>query len=215
MSIKKCVLLIITCIFIQLCGAPPVTKQRDEEKETDGLEDYMEYHRYLREVVTALESDPEFRKKLEQANEDDIRSGKIAKELEYVSHHVRTRLDEIKRTEMARLRDLVEKKKELLENNAIDDPNHHHHIDHKNPHTFEIEDLKKLIAKTTEDLAEADRKRRDEFKEYEMQKEMEKQVKLNHTNGDDERHKLEKEYEVSICKISNCNCINNVVFLRI
>lgn len=183
-------------MIIEYCGAPPVTKHKEEEKEaTDGLEDYMEYHRYLREVVTALESDPEFRKKLEQANEDDIRTGKIAQELEYVSHHVRTRLDEIKRTEMTRLRDLVRKKKELTENNAIDDPNHHH-IDHQNPHTFEIEDLKKLIAKTTEDLAEADRKRRTEFKEYEMQKEMEKQIKLNHTNGDDERHKLETEYQV-------------------
>lgn len=40
----------------------------------------------------------------------------------------------------------------------------HRHVDHENPHTFEIEDLKKLIHKTSEDLAEADRKRRDEFK---------------------------------------------------
>lgn len=38
------------------------------------------------------------------------------------------------------------------------------HVDHENPHTFEIEDLKKLIHKTSEDLAEADRKRREEFK---------------------------------------------------
>lgn len=193
--IKNCILLSIICVLIEYCGAPPVTKEKNEEKDVDGLEDYMEYHRYLREVVTALESDPEFRKKLEQAKEEDIRSGKIAHELEYVSHHVRTRLDEIKRTELARLRDLVEKKKEILENN-VDHPSHHH-VDHKNPHTFEIEDLKKLIAKTTQDLAEADRKRRDDFKEYEMQKEMEKQIKLNHTNGD-ERQKLEKEYQVSI-----------------
>lgn len=40
----------------------------------------------------------------------------------------------------------------------------HKHIDHENPHTFEEEDLKKLIQKTSEDLAEADRKRREEFK---------------------------------------------------
>lgn len=33
----------------------------------------MEYHRYLKEVVQALESDQEFRAKLEKANEDDIR----------------------------------------------------------------------------------------------------------------------------------------------
>lgn len=101
-------------------------------------------------------------------------------------------------------------------------PDHHGHVDHENPHTFEIEDLKKLIHKTSEDLAEADRKRRDEFKvnklfhihfsiltnskikfckfksihsyqEYEMQKEFEKQEKLREM---DEEHK--KKYEEDI-----------------
>lgn len=33
----------------------------------------MEYHRYLKEVVQALESDPDFRERLEKANEDDVR----------------------------------------------------------------------------------------------------------------------------------------------
>lgn len=32
----------------------------------------MEYHRYLKEVVQALESDPDFRTKLEKAEEKDI-----------------------------------------------------------------------------------------------------------------------------------------------
>lgn len=43
----------------------------------------------------------------------------------------------------------------------IDD---HEHLDHDNEHTFEIEDLKKLILKTSQDLAEADKQRREEFK---------------------------------------------------
>ena len=38
------------------------------------------------------------------------------------------------------------------------------HLDHKNPHTFEVEDLKKLIQKTTEDLEAVDKKRREQFK---------------------------------------------------
>ena len=38
------------------------------------------------------------------------------------------------------------------------------HLDHNNPHTFEIEDLKKLIKKTTADLEAADKKRKEEFK---------------------------------------------------
>lgn len=33
----------------------------------------LEYGRYLKEVVQALESDPAFRKKLEQAEADDIK----------------------------------------------------------------------------------------------------------------------------------------------
>lgn len=38
------------------------------------------------------------------------------------------------------------------------------HLDHANPHTFEIEDLKRLIKKTTADLQAADKKREEEFK---------------------------------------------------
>lgn len=39
----------------------------------------MEYHRYLKEVVDALESDPEFRKKLENADESQIRVSNLIK----------------------------------------------------------------------------------------------------------------------------------------
>ena len=192
--------LVLSLAILQTCFAPPVTQNKEKDKaeendEVGGLEDYMEYHRYLREVVNALESDPQFRQKLEKAEEHDIRSGKIAEELEFVSHHVRSRLDEIKRVELQRLKELTEKKRRLQQNIVLDDPSHHH-LDHSNPHTFEIDDLKKLIAKTTADLVEADKKRREEFKQYEMQKEFEKQVKLNHTNGED-REKLEKEFKVS------------------
>ncbi|XP_049818989.1 nucleobindin-2 isoform X2 [Aethina tumida] len=191
-------LLLLGCLLaLQGCYAPPVTQNKQQEADSDekNLEDYMEYHRYLKEVVNALESDADFRKKLEKAEEADIKSGKIAEELEFVSHHVRTKLDEIKRVELQRLKELMEQKKKLLDTNSIDaDDPMHHHLDHSNPHTFEVEDLKKLIAKTTSDLAEADRKRREEFKQYEMQKEFEKQDKLNHTVGE-EHEKLEKEYK--------------------
>ncbi|KAJ8936677.1 hypothetical protein NQ318_023144 [Aromia moschata] len=190
-------IIILPFAILQLCYAPPVTPNKkgsdsDEDSDMKGLEDYMEYHRYLKEVVNALESDPEFRQKLEKANETEIRSGRIAEELEFVSHHVRTRLDEIKRIELERLKELTEKKRRLENPNSIIDDPVHHHLDHSNPHTFEIEDLKKLIAKTTQDLAEADRKRKEQFKQYELEKEYQKQEKLNHTNGD-EREKLEKQ----------------------
>lgn len=195
----KALAVLTLLVALQGCYAPPVTQNKEEEKNdqpADGLEDYMEYHRYLREVVNALESDPDFRTKLEKATEDEIKSGKIASQLEFVSHNVRTRLDEIKRTELHRLRKGMDRIRQIEQNNDLTDPIHHH-LDQTNPHTFEIEDLKKLIAKTTEDLAEADKKRREEFKQYEMQKEIEKQKKLNGTAGE-EREKLEKLYKVRL-----------------
>lgn len=147
--------------------------------------DTTEYERYLKEVVNLLESDKEFRKKLDGAAEADIRSGKIAQELELVDHNVRTKLDELKRGELERLRtlarDLYERENELdREHLKIAE-----HIDHENEHTFEIDDLKKLILKTGEDLAEADRRRRDDFKQYELQKEFEKQEHLRELNETD------------------------------
>lgn len=77
-------------------------------------------------------------------------SGKIADELEYVNHHVRTKLDEIKRSELERLRHLATKEYELrhgLDTEHLKMPPEH--VDLSNPHTFEIEDLRKLILKVT------------------------------------------------------------------
>ncbi|XP_030244140.1 nucleobindin-2 [Drosophila navojoa] len=174
----------LTLYLAYLVMALPVTKNKKEEKrkepssttDTADVEAALEYERYLREVVEALETDPEFRKKLDKAPEADIRSGKIAQELDYVNHHVRTKLDEIKRRELERLRELANKEFEL--SNDIDRAHLKvpQHLDHGNEHTFEIEDLRKLIQKTSDDLAEADRKRRGEFKEYEMQKEFEREA---------------------------------------
>lgn len=39
--------------------------------------------------------------------------GKLAKELDFVSHHVRTKLDELKRQEVNRLRTLIKAKQDL------------------------------------------------------------------------------------------------------
>jgi len=51
----------------------------------------VEYHRYLKEVVQALEKDPEFRAKLEKVPEEDIRVSlilKIIKILELLSNAI-------------------------------------------------------------------------------------------------------------------------------
>ncbi|XP_025770101.1 nucleobindin-1-like [Puma concolor] len=68
------------------------------------------YHRYLQEVINVLETDGHFREKLQAANAEDIKSGKLSRELDFVSHHVRTKLDELKRQEVSRLRMLLKAK---------------------------------------------------------------------------------------------------------
>lgn len=70
----------------------------------------LEYHKYLREIVNILETDPEFKKIIESASADDIKSGKIAEHLDLVGHSVRTKLDELKRQEIERLKKLISRK---------------------------------------------------------------------------------------------------------
>ncbi|TMW47413.1 hypothetical protein DOY81_007511 [Sarcophaga bullata] len=195
---KSFVILLFGSCLILSCALPVTKTKKDEKKEetstpeSPNVETALEYERYLKEVVDALESDPEFRKKLDKAPEADIRSGKIAQELDYVNHHVRTKLDEIKRRELERLRSLAKKEFELENEIDRDHLKINQHLDHANEHTFEIEDLKKLIKKTAEDLAEADRKRQAEFKEYEMQKEFEKEM-IKKELDEEQRKKFEEE----------------------
>ena len=99
-------------------------------------------------MVQVLESDPDFRSKLESAGADKIRDGSIASELNLVNHNVRNRLDEIKRREVERLRHLAKKKFEHvqgIDRSRIKMPDHLHM---ENGH-FAEEDLRKLIRSTT------------------------------------------------------------------
>lgn len=69
--------------------------------------------------------------------------------MEYVNHNVRRKLDEIKREELERLRRLAMREYELENNLDPTRPDFADHLDHQNPHKFEIEDLKKLIHKVS------------------------------------------------------------------
>lgn len=73
--------LLVGCI-VYTCGLPVTkTKKTEDEKPstpaTPDVETALEYERYLKEVVEALESDPDFRKKLDKAPEADIRVSTI------------------------------------------------------------------------------------------------------------------------------------------
>jgi len=188
----------VVVVLIGSIVCPPVDKTNPELKDPNDvpkneIEDSgIEYNRYLQEVVQLLESDDSFRQKLEKSAPEDIRNGKVAKELEYVNHHVRNKLDELKRQEMERLRHLAVEEYEQAKGLGIPHDGRLKipgHLDHKSP-SFEPEDLRKLIVQTTKDLEELDKKRKDEFKEYEMQKEFEHQIKVK--SLDEENRKKEE-----------------------
>ncbi|XP_076116084.1 nucleobindin-2-like isoform X1 [Mytilus galloprovincialis] len=215
---KKVLGLLIIGISLYGIVCPPVKPDAKPEEggsetqdelpvlETDMEEDTgLEYDRYLKEVVMALEEDPDFRKKLEETNATDIKNGKISMHLEMVAHGIRERLDEIKRREVDRLRILAREKMKTM--NGMDvfhyisihggiqkiDERILHHLDVKNPHSFEAKDLEKLIVKATTDLDELDKKRKEEFKEYEMQKEHERKDYLK-TLPEEEKKKAEEKH---------------------
>ncbi|XP_053970813.1 nucleobindin-2 isoform X2 [Hylaeus volcanicus] len=201
-NMKYFLLLVSIIITVQLSVAPPVNQKtkdgehdgNNEVEEVEEMADIMEYRRYLMEVVQVLESDPDFRAKLEKVDDADIRTGKIADQLQFLNHNVRSKLDEIKRKELERLRHLATKENDIkygLDTEHLKIPEH---LDYVNTRSFEVQDLRKLIAKTTKDLAEADRKRREEFKQHEMEKKFEEQEKLKHMN-EIEKKKYEEELE--------------------
>ncbi|XP_069754366.1 nucleobindin-2a isoform X3 [Narcine bancroftii] len=157
------------------------------------------YDRYLKEVIDVLETDKHFREKLQTADIEEIKSGKMAKELNLVSHLVRTKLDELKRQEVSRLRMLIKAKIDAQQGKdaGID---HHallkqfEHLDHQNPHSFEPEDLELLIKTATKDLENYDKERHEEFKQYEMLKEHERREYLKILD-EEKRKEEEKRFE--------------------
>ncbi|KAF2360844.1 EF-hand domain pair [Trinorchestia longiramus] len=184
---------------------PELTPEQQKEELKDEppvLQDWelsLEYGRYLKEVIQALESDSAFRKKLEEAEADDIKSGKIARELHFVDHNIRTKLDELKRRELERIRHLAVQANEL--SNGLDHKNLKIpvHLDHKNPTRFEVEDLRKLIKQTSNDLEKMDEQRKKDFSRYEMEKEFEYKQKLAEMTPE-ERKKAELEHEEQMKK---------------
>jgi len=193
--------ILILALLIPCIVGPPVDKETKNKENgpvhNETLDDWnlgLEYNKYLQEVVSILESDKEFKNKLENAKVEEIRDGSIARELEFLSHNVRSKLDEVKRQEVERLRHLAQKQLELksgIDRKHIKIPQHLE-LQHQ---SFEVADLQKLIKQTTQDLEEADKKRREEFKKYEMEKKFEKDMRLKAINDTQERKVVQEEME--------------------
>ncbi|XP_071323256.1 nucleobindin-1 isoform X1 [Trachinotus anak] len=154
-----------------------------EEVQEENADTGLYYDRYLREVIEVLETDPHFREKLQTANTEDIKNGRLSKELDLVSHHVRTRLDELKRQEVSRLRMLLKAKLDSTNTQSLQMDHasllkQFEHLDPHNQNTFEAKDLELLISTATKDLENYDAERHEEFKRYEMLKEHERREYL-------------------------------------
>ncbi|XP_063145472.1 nucleobindin-2 [Candoia aspera] len=215
--LQQCVLL-LTYVVIILEAVPidvDKTKVQEEEKgdsaKVDNSDTGLYYDAYLRQVIDVLETDKHFREKLQTADIEEIKSGKFSKELDLVSHHVRTKLDELKRQEVGRLRMLIKAKIDAYQDTGIDHQallKQFEHLNHQNPHTFEVKDLDMLIKAATNDLENYDKARHEEFKKYEMMKEHERREYLK-TLDEEKRHQEEAKYEEMKKKHSNHPKVNH------
>lgn len=174
-------------------------QEAKEEVQEENMDTGLYYDRYLREVIEVLETDPHFREKLQTANTEDIKNGRLSKELDLVSHNVRTRLDELKRQEVSRLRMLLRAKLDSTNTQSLQMDHaallkQFEHLDPHNQNTFEAKDLELLISTATKDLENYDAERHEEFKRYEMLKEHERREYLKGLDQE-KREKEEKRLQ--------------------
>lgn len=193
------------CLWVYLDAVPvavdktKVSPPPEELESPKSVDTGLHYDRYLREVIDFLETDQHFKEKLHNTDMEDIKIGKLAKELDFVSHHVRTKLDELKRQEVNRLRTLIKAKQDVngdkgmtVDHQAL--LKQFEHLNNMNPHTFEVEDLDRLIKSATNDLENFDKEQHEEFKKYEMTKEHERRERLKMLD-EEARKKEEEHYE--------------------
>lgn len=210
--------LLVTCLLVAL-EAVPIDIDKTKVKNTHPVDSAkieppdtgLYYDEYLKQVIDVLETDNHFREKLQKADIEEIKSGRLSKELDLVSHHVRTKLDELKRQEVGRLRMLIKAKLDSLHDTGID----HHallkqfdHLNHLNPDKFESTDLDMLIKAATSDLEHYDKTRHEEFKKYEMMKEHERREYLK-TLSEEKRKEEESKFEEMKKKHENHPKINH------
>uniref|UniRef100_A0A8D0WJM8 Nucleobindin 2 n=1 Tax=Sus scrofa TaxID=9823 RepID=A0A8D0WJM8_PIG len=209
---------LVTYVFTAL-EAVPIDIDKTKVKNTQPVDSAkieppdtgLYYDEYLKQVIDVLETDNHFREKLQKADIEEIKSGRLSRELDLVSHHVRTKLDELKRQEVARLRMLIKAKLDSLQDTGID----HHallkqfdHLNHLNPDKFESTDLDMLIKAATSDLEHYDKARHEEFKKYEMMKEHERREYLK-TLTEEKRKEEESKFEEMKKKHGNHPKVNH------
>lgn len=194
--------------FAVLCVAPPVRKDRkkaDNVNESEGKGD-PEYARYLKQVIEILENDDDYVKRLLNASEEELRTGRVADDLDLVKHDVRTKLDELKRQEVERQRMLRRQMNDHL--NGLKEREYWNPLfDDDNPNFFGPEDFKKLLWKHHEEMDKQDKERRQEFKKHEMEKEHKRR---EHLKEMDEKARKEEELKFEALKQKHLNASKNL-----
>ncbi|CAF90312.1 unnamed protein product, partial [Tetraodon nigroviridis] len=196
----------------------------------------LHYKRYLTEVERILKQDPHFRAKLKNATIDDLmvgracrlrshpvltctltrwlpalQAGKLSKELDSVCHDVRSKLDELKREELNRLRTLLKAKHAIAQEKG-------HAVDHQvvlkqfaylnlvNSEKFDVDDLDRLIAgvgatpgpqveQVNQHVEQLDESRRQEYKRYQMMKEHERREYLRALSQEQRQQEEERRQQ--------------------
>lgn len=216
------------CILFVLCIAPPPRKEvpvvdveenaTPEEVEPassmDDMDTGLQYDRYLKNVLKILESDSDLKKKLETADLEDIRSGKISNEIQGLPADLRRKLNEEKMAELTRLRKMTQAAAAIKKGEKVR-PSAYlksvaEHLDHKSTHTFGPDDLTQLIQAATKDLNMFDEERHEDFKKHEMQKEMKRKEKMKMLD-EQQRIKAEEEYQKRMEELAKKQNINHPV----
>ncbi|XP_015685285.1 nucleobindin-2, partial [Protobothrops mucrosquamatus] len=178
--LQQCVLL-LTYVIIILEAVPidvDKTKVKEEEKDSATVENPdtgLYYDVYLRQVIEVLETDKHFREKLQTADIEEIKVSIVISKFSPQFCFL-----------FGLLLDSGVDHQALLKQFG--------HLNHHNPHTFEVKDLDMLIKTATHDLENYDNDRHEEFKKYEMMKEHERREYLK-TLDEEKRHQEEAKYE--------------------
>ncbi|MFH4978334.1 hypothetical protein AB6A40_005043 [Gnathostoma spinigerum] len=185
-------------LFLPFHRCAPPHRPEAEELKREQLEEqkinpfnHLDYHRYLEAVVKQIQADSTFDERLRKMNEQEIREGKIADYLHELSPIVLERLRMVKAAEIKRIQANIQAN-QVKNGGDTKDTTVPKHID-LSTSAFEPEDLRRLIKATFSDMEELDKKRREDFKEYKMQKEAELEHKMKKLTPE-ERAKVEEEY---------------------
>ena len=155
------------------------------------------YDEYLQAVIKILEKDDNLRLKMEEGDLSHLKIGSLTEfdEINELAQHLRDELDDLKRSEVERLRKLLKAQNKL---NAGKKVNVAQLVEEVTGHIdaskadFGLKDLNRLITRVAHDMENFDEKRHIKFKEYEMHKVLEREEKMKDMN-DYEKKQFEED----------------------